>query len=1128
MSEQFCTYRFFSALVGPVLLSCWVAALCITACGEEPAGLAPAVIQEGAPVVVFEPEARPLPEIPLPNDLATRLDPTEPFTGRRLNVSLEAPTRVERDVRRKAAMTNGFGTFMPITVSFTRPLDISNLVKRHRDNVDFSDDAVYVVDVTDGSPTFGQPVLLDMGRGNFPVILPQFDKYFQNDPRSMTSNVLFETVDEDVNLNGKLDPGEDTDHDGILDHPNVFPVGGDQVDDLLTFYERETNTLIMRPVVPLRQETTYAVVLTDRLTGDGDVPVASPFPGVNHLLQNGALEGLSAILAGFECGVGLEDVAFAWTFTTQSVTRELEALREGLYGRGLFGWLDKQYPVSDVVLRKVRGTGQPAYIVRLGNLLEMLGPLIGSMTGDDEASMALVADLKNIDYLVAGLFRTPFFLEDKDGIATPNYPADEDESFDMDVRTGEAVVGERWVPFICAIPKKADNCANGRKPVCTDRVVCDDGECGLDNHCSCQPYPVIIYTHGYGGMKYEALGFAGRHAAFGLATCAIDAHGHGMDITRLLVTTEEGEAFPVGDILLPFLGPLDLPGLKDILSDHRARDLNNDGVPDPAADFWTYDVFHTRDVVRQTVVDHIQFIKLLRSFDGEMTLPFDMDGDGKVEAAGDFDGDGLVDLGGREVKYFSWGQSMGGILTPILAAVEPIIEGVAPVAGGAGLFDLAMRSTNPGVPEAVFIPLLGPFVIGEKAGSGGAVQFSFLVQDSEDSFPVQLKLPFYETTLKPGDRVVLRNTVNGEEDWAIVDSNRNFRLSVASDALCASEKHFVAGIDDWSANAPVAVFDTQLLGDTLELTIFDGPTDMLLERVIQFGKDVLFQGVSYKAGSPLVAPMTGFGLKRGTPELRRFVGFASMFVEPGDPVGYVPHLLQDHLESGAQEQSDLARPGAHLLFIPTAGDMNVPVNSGLSMARAAGVIETLNPSDEYCVTLEMCEGDAPDGAASALCRHADSCLTENQLLIATHVYEGLARLRRFSAPPWNDQREVLFDPDDLDDGALPWYTCETTDSGKECFDGEDAPDLGDLGWSPLRLTADDRGAYGMRVFFSYRSDQHGFEPPAPQWPVDMNTYFSNLIGNFFYRISTGEPSSEKVPWILDDACMADSSCKQFP
>ena len=39
----------------------------------------------GGPRVVWDIEAEPLPEIPLPNDAATRIDPTSP-TGRRLNI----------------------------------------------------------------------------------------------------------------------------------------------------------------------------------------------------------------------------------------------------------------------------------------------------------------------------------------------------------------------------------------------------------------------------------------------------------------------------------------------------------------------------------------------------------------------------------------------------------------------------------------------------------------------------------------------------------------------------------------------------------------------------------------------------------------------------------------------------------------------------------------------------------------------------------------------------------------------------------------------------------------------------------------------------------------------------------
>src|SRR5690606_17282666 len=137
-----------------------------------------------------------------------------------------------------------------------------------------------------------------------------------------------------------LQPEEDTDFDGILDRPNLFPGGTNTVDDLMTFYERETNTLVFRPVLPLNQQTPYAVVLTKRITGedrdpsDGVTPppIRSPFKYINHTRQNKALEPLNKVLNGRN--LTLDDVAFTWTFTTQTITRDLEAIRRGLYGHG--------------------------------------------------------------------------------------------------------------------------------------------------------------------------------------------------------------------------------------------------------------------------------------------------------------------------------------------------------------------------------------------------------------------------------------------------------------------------------------------------------------------------------------------------------------------------------------------------------------------------------------------------------------------------------------------------------------------------------------------------------------------------------------------------------------------------
>ena len=87
------TMKFFTrclaALPFPVLL---------TACpGPAQEGWAPS-LHAGGPQVIYDLTAEPLPEIPLPNDTATRLDPSSP-TGRRLNFSTAGSTQHERATR---------------------------------------------------------------------------------------------------------------------------------------------------------------------------------------------------------------------------------------------------------------------------------------------------------------------------------------------------------------------------------------------------------------------------------------------------------------------------------------------------------------------------------------------------------------------------------------------------------------------------------------------------------------------------------------------------------------------------------------------------------------------------------------------------------------------------------------------------------------------------------------------------------------------------------------------------------------------------------------------------------------------------------------------------------------------
>ncbi len=473
----------------------------------------------GGPVVRYDLLARPLPELPLPNDDATRYDPTS-ATGRRLNVSLLAPTLVERRAREGFDELDGFGTYAPITVSFDAPIDVLDLHARHnahdpgaglfRD--DFRDDAVYLLNVDPSCARFGEEVALDVGRGRFPATLykhlratpdalaPEgrrvdFDDLFhlsRFDPHATANNILFEEWSEDLNGDGRLSPEEDRDGDGRLDRANLLREEACAglaegtversrcvADELMTFYDRSSNTLVLRPVWPLEQRCTYAAVLTNRLKGLGGEPARSPFAGRAAKSHEARLAPLGGLLARY--GLTLEDVAFAWVFTTGTATRDLEALRAGLYGVGPFAALADQHPVTSLHIW-TRGEldvdNELPASVKEDRLLP--GPCVGLgvnkywlVRGEWSANLcAIEADMAGLSGVFGGTFSAPDLLVDRvrspssaplsSSVSEP-HPADSaDERWEVEAHSGRLVSGAAEVTFLCALPEeRAEGCAPG-------------------------------------------------------------------------------------------------------------------------------------------------------------------------------------------------------------------------------------------------------------------------------------------------------------------------------------------------------------------------------------------------------------------------------------------------------------------------------------------------------------------------------------------------------------------------------------------------------------------------------------------------------------------------------------------
>lgn len=961
---------------------------------DDPSFLGVATAGKG-PVVRFDVFHKPFPEIPLPNDFATRYDASSP-TGRRLNASIVGGTTAwEQATRAELDKLSGWGTLAPITVSFSEPIDPEVILARHGDDLfDSKDDAVLILDVTPGSPTRCQAVPLDLGQGNYPQVLAQTDVY-EADPRSQLQTLVFEETEEDTNGNGVLDPGEDTDMDGVLDHPNTRD--GKPGSKLLEFYERETNTLIMKPLVPMREATTYAVVLTKRLTSPSGDPIRSPFEGINHAGQTKALAGLPACLP--QHGLALGDVGFTWSFTTQSISHDYVTVRDGLYGKGDLAKIGADFPATlsrlDDILDPAAGVTNTKTVpmtVFVPLALQLL-----KLTGSSDSEIQVFeATMRSVDFIVAGAIRSPqlFPRTDASGAMLPLYK----QVWDLDAPPR----GEE-VPFWMFVPKHRTG-----------------------------PAPVAMFIHGHGGSKFDALPFAGLLASYGIATMGIDAPSHGLAVSP----TQLG-------VVRTYFEKAGLKGLGESLIQGRAIDWNADGNVDSGDDFWSAYVFHTRDMVRQTMVDGMQVVRTLRGFDGKARWAFDPAGHGSPGLAGDFDGDGVVDVGGAAAIHVM-GGSLGGITSAALGGLEPQIDTVVAIVPGGMLSEIGPRSTLHGIKDAMVLRSIGPLFYAEngqlmvRANDGQTSDAAFAVQD----------LP----TLTPKDTVVLENLKTGEYRCAAVQDTGTFRAAVSSDA-----------------------------GDPLELQIYHGvlaphtpegcalPTTAPYVDLTKFAYEVDLGDKVFASGSALVAICDGFGQRRATPDLRRFLGLSQIAMDAADPMNWAPYWDGSRtLKYGTGEVVH-----TNVMLMPSAGDPGVLIAAGVALGRAGGFIDYKQADDRYKKS-------------------------QNQEMIETFTTEGTVRLAHFK----NSKGEpVLMDVEHLA-SVIP------------VDDGLDVPRLD----PPLHLMRQDPKDGSFRGFILPMlspQGKHGFVGPDPTQAFDLGTYLLNIIGRYL------KSSGHEFSW---DKCQATSNC----
>lgn len=937
--------------------------LALPACVDGPDGLAPA--QPANTTVKFDFNARPLPEIPLPNDLATRFDASSP-TKRRINASMLAPTQFEVLTRANIDTLDGWGVFAPITVPFSSLIDLKGVMAAHvGDNFDLKNDVVYVLDITQGSPEYGKAQVLDVGAGNFPTVLKDRAGYWENDPRGDTMSLLFEEVDEDLNQNGRLDPGEDTDLDGILDKPNYLPDHAPTATDLpgradavMSWYERETNTLIIRPLTPLRPKTTYAVVVTRRLKDADGKPVGSPYPTINHTAQTEALLPLKDVLANHSAELGglkLEDVAFTWSFTTGSIYDDLRAVRDGLYGFGPQAHLKDEFPPDMAMVHPVWKSLEKhdnLYIVPGEKMIEIL-KLIAQLNigfnfpaGSDYANRTFEG-LQYVDYHVFGSVDSPQLFPRKD--ASGNYLNYAQMVWPPDVATTPAPARSERATFWLSVPRKE---ASPRK----------DGK----------PAGLVIIGHGYTGNKLTTVQFAGYFARYGIATLCLENVSHGFDSLY-------GKDL---EDVKPILEGLELTGVVDALFQNRSWDQDLDGREDSGADFWTAYTFHTRDVLRQSDVDYMQLVRVLRAFDGKRKWKFDTNANGKTDddIAGDFDGDGQVDIGGAESVIGITGSSLGGMMSALLGGTEPQVAAAIPVCAGGGLADVGVRSLQGGVREAVILRVMGPLYTSAPQPDGSVTINTVIPRLNNTARVAVASLPAGATEMVGS--VLAENLDNGEYDCSLV-TNGIFRVGLPSDVTQVGAQRHRLSFYKGNAFQP-GVRDVNK-GKACKLVEAASPIFV----IDKFDRDVKFfydsRPLVFQKGDPLAPLAEGLGLHRGRPEMRRFLGLAQMVLDPGDPA-----VMAKQFNSGEQTYLNGEIVKTHGIVITTIGDMNVPASTGASIGR------TLGRQDWFARHVEW-------DNRSAL-----------EVLVDTHMIQAVNVVKHYLDPLGNG---VLWDVENLSDSA---------------------------------------------------------------------------------------------------------------
>jgi hypothetical protein len=645
------------------------------------------------------------------------------------------------------------------------------------------------------------------------------------------------------------------------------------------------------------------------------------------------------------------------------------------------------------------------------DMKKALDDILKELVGSDPGELgALKKVVEHIDHIGIGTFPSPYLQGD------PQAREVEEARFHLNFKTGQGDVQQDNVHFWIHVPRAVP----GKYQ---------------------QPFPIAFMQHGVTGNDSETLIYAGHLAQQGVATIGIDMPEHGMSLS-------EGEL----RVAQAALRPTCLVPWVQAINSGRAVDYNGDGSRDSASFWWTSHVFHVRDNVRQGMLDLMQAVRMIRGWDGKQMSDQDYNGDGKPDLAGDFDGDGVPDAGG---KIYAMGESLGGMMTEGIGGMEPYVDATAPMSGGAGMWDIGVRSY--GVVDAVFAQIVTPLFVAVPAAdraprndvprtrcSGAQMSVRQIVNEGTDVDEIEIAC-LNPDELREGMTVMLVNVTNGEARCARTGKEGRFRLPIPSSKGDRLDLLIYPKADVVESYKSCRL--TENIQPSRRVFTFEQPRAQPYNPVADDSKRCdteagcqQFRDVFFGVGSPLVAVNEGFGLRRNTPELRRLFTLVQAALDPADNINYAPYyMLRPLLDENGQPA---AKHG--LLTINTVGDAFVAVSSGYAFARAAGGLPFLPPS----AVANMPE--YADYATPQALWDLYGGRTPNQVLIDNYAVEGIgkvARTRAGAACNVNYQKSELCTKDPKPDPAVCNATMFDPDWVSEGLDRYDAPHLD----SPLRL-----------------------------------------------------------------------------